>query len=231
MAVAEGTAARYGWEVGDTVALTFADGRTGAVQVVSVVADGSVPAPVMLSAAAVRAHDPSALTETVYVRGVDAAAVNRAVAGLGATAVAVATYTATDDEDRLVWIFALIMVGMSVGYTGIAVANTLMMATAARTRDFAVLRMSGATVVQVLRVVAAETVLVVGLGTALGAAVALPALSGIRSALAESVGRPVALLLPWPELIAVAGACLALALVASLTAAGLALRSRKTQIE
>jgi hypothetical protein len=61
--------------------------------------------------------------------------------------------------------------------------------------------------------------------------VALPALFGIRSALAESVGRPVALLLPFTELIAVAGACLALALVASLTAAGLALRSRRTQVE
>jgi putative ABC transport system permease protein len=226
-----GTAARFGWEVGGTVAVTFADGRTEPVRVAGLTGDGGTPGPLLLDRDTVRAHDPSALAGAVYVRGVDAATVDRAVAGLGAIAVDAATYAATDDEDRLVWIFALIMIGMSVGYTGIAVANTLMMATGERRRDFRVLRMSGATAGQVRRMVAAEAVLVVGLGTGLGFAVSLPALLGIRSALAEEVGRPVALLLPWPQILAVVGACALLALAASLTAAWLALRSRMTQVE
>lgn len=222
MAVPAGTAAGYGWRPGDPVPLTFPDGRTRVVRVAEVVGDPGASGPVRLSRETVRAHDPSALTDAVYVRGVTAATVAPAVAGLGATAVSAATYAATDDEDRLVWIFALIMVGMSVGYTGIAVANTLMMATSGRRRDFAVLRVAGATTGQVLRVVAAETGLVVGLGTALGVAVALPALLGVRSALAESIGGPVALRLPWPELLAVVGASTALALAASLVSAALA---------
>lgn len=225
MVVAQSTAARYGWAAGDTVPVTFADGRTEPVRVASVAEDGSTARPIQLTAAVVRAHDPAALVEAVFVRGADRAAVRRAVTGMGASIVDVATYAANDDEDRLVWIFALIMVGMLVGYTGIAVANTLMMATGDRRRDFAVLRRAGAGAGQVLRVVAGETLLVVGLGGALGAAVALPALLGIRSALAEAVGGPVALRLPWPELLMLVGTCAALALVASLTSTGFALRA------
>ena len=61
-------------------------------------------------------------------------------------------------------------------------------------------------------------------GVALGVAVALPALFGIRSALAESVGGPVALVLPWPVLGAVVAVCAGLALTAGVTATRLTLR-------
>lgn len=215
----------YGWQVGDTPELTFADGRPGRVQVVAVVSDASLPRPVLLPRATLRAHDSSALTDLVFVAGADTATVAAALTGLGATAVDAATYAAADSEDRLVWIFAWIMVGLSVGYTGIAVANTLMMTTAGRRRDFAVLRRSGATTGQLLGLVSAETLLVVGFGTLLGFLVALPALLGIRSALTALVDRPVALMLPWPHLAAAVGACAVLALAAALASARLALRA------
>ena len=135
----------------------------------------------------VRAHDPSALTLTAFVRGAPPAAVTRRAAVLVADPL---DYSSNDDEDRLVWLFVLVMVGMSVGYTSIAVANTLVMATGDRRHDFRVLRLAGATDRQILRMVGAETGLVVLFGVALGVAVALPALLGIRAALAESgMGR------------------------------------------
>ncbi len=99
------------------------------------------------------------------------------------------------------------------------------MATSDRVRDFTLLRLSGATVRQIVRVVAAEAVIVVAVGTALGGAVALAALLGIRSSLEEAVGAAVDLVLPWPTILGVIGTCLALALLASTVPARLALRT------
>ena len=103
--------------------------------------------------------------------GADPAAVRAALTALGGTAADPATYAAeaNAEEERLVDLFTAVLIGLSVVYTGIAIANTLLMAAVGRVRDFAVLRLSAATVRQVLRVVAAETVLVVAVGTGLGA--------------------------------------------------------------
>nr|BFD94976.1 hypothetical protein KitaXyl93_63360 [Kitasatospora sp. Xyl93] len=89
---------------------------------------------------------------------------------------------------------------MSLGYSCLAVANTLLMATAQRTADFAVLRLSGATRRQVLRMVAAESTLAVGIGTR------------------------VDLALPWSTTALTVGVCLLLALPAGVLPARSALR-------
>jgi putative ABC transport system permease protein len=117
----------------------------------------------------------------------------------------------------------ILLIGMSVGYTAIAIANTLMMATANRRREFATLRLSGAGVGQVLRVVASEAALVVGIGTLLGIAAALTALMGVVAGLRDYI-PDTRLVLPWPPVLAVALICLALALAASLVPARLILR-------
>jgi putative ABC transport system permease protein len=88
----------------------------------------------------------------------------RLEAAVGARAVPAADYV--NDRSARDWaivrlVFTM-LVGMAVGYTAIAIANTLLMATADRRRDFATLRLSGATMGQVLRVVAAEAAVVVG---------------------------------------------------------------------
>ena len=54
----------------------------------------------------------------------------------------------------LVWIFVLLLIAVSVGYTAIAIANTLMMANADRLHDLWVLRLAGATKRQTLWTVA-----------------------------------------------------------------------------
>ncbi|MEV0718836.1 FtsX-like permease family protein [Asanoa sp. NPDC050611] len=203
------------WQAGDTLRLTFPDGEAVPLRVAASVEPGTLTTPIVLPRDLVRAHDPSALTLTAYVRGVPPTAVP---GGPGVRAQDPLAYTAGDDEDQLVWLFVLVMVGMSVGYTSIAVANTLVMATGDRRRDFRVLRLSGATSRQVLRMVGAETALVVVFGTAVGALVALPALLGIRAALAEMTGVAVRLVVPWPELSVVVAVCAGLALGAALLA-------------
>ncbi|GAA2648345.1 FtsX-like permease family protein [Nonomuraea recticatena] len=116
----------------------------------------------------------------------------------------------------------LILVGLSVGYSAIAIA--LLMATADRTADLRVLRMSGATTGQVLRTVALASTLVVAIGALLGIVVAVTALVGITAGLTNMIGMTVGMILPWPVIGAVIGIYLLLAVAASLIPARAALR-------
>jgi putative ABC transport system permease protein len=220
VAVSEAAAAQYGWSTGAVLRLTFADGSATSVRVSAILPDADLPSPVLLPRATVRAHDPSALTPVAYVAGADLSTVDAVVArsaGGAARAMEAASYV-DDEEDRLVWLLALIMVVLAVGYTGIAIVNTVVLASGDRRPDVAVLRLTGLTRGQVRRAVVGETVLAVGLGTAVGFAVALPALLGIRAALQEISDGPVALLLAWPQTLAVVAACLAFAVTAAVAA-------------
>ena len=213
-------AASHGWSTSAVLALTFADGTPASVRIAAILPDADLPSPVVLPRATVRAHDPSALTPVAYVTGAEPSTVDAAVAGpaTGAARVMAPASYGEDDEDRLVWLLALIMVVLAVGYTGIAVVNTVVLAAGDRRPDVAVLRLTGLTGGQVLRAVIGETVLGVALGTAVGFAVALPALVGIRAALQEVSGGAVALLLAWPQTVGVVAACLAFAVIAAVAA-------------
>jgi putative ABC transport system permease protein len=194
---------------GGTYPVVFADGRQVALQIVGVVADGSIRGDLLLSRETVRRHDASALTAAVYL--------DREVpAGAGARVIDVATWAAETDsaEDRLVWLFTLMLIGVSAGYGAVAVANTLLMAAQGRAPDLRVVRLAGTTRRQVAGYVAAESALVVVIGALLGGAVAFGALLAIRAGLSEQTGAPVPLVVPWPVIGGVVGLCLLLALVA-----------------
>ncbi|GHH11432.1 hypothetical protein Srubr_62660 [Streptomyces rubradiris] len=214
----------HGWRKGRAAPLTFEDGRTRRSRVTAVV-DDSMPYQVFLPRDLVRDHDPSALADVAY-RTTPAPTPTRLLAGLRADEVSVEAYAASDDaeEDRLVWIFTLMLVAVSAGYTVIAVASTLLTATAGRVRDFRVLRLSGATPPQVLLALVAETCCVVTLGAALGLAAAAPALFGTVHGLREELGLPVESSLAWPWLTAVVTSCLLLGTMATVLPARGALR-------
>ncbi|MDG4788129.1 ABC transporter permease [Micromonospora sp. WMMD1102] len=226
--VTAGLAERLGWSAGGLAVLDLPDGTAGQVRVAAVVDDGSIPAELLLAREVVRAHDPSALTEAVFTpmaaTGQDGGADHPA---LGARLVGVAEYAAERDaaEDRLVRLATLILIAVSAGYTAIALANTLLMATVHRARELLVLLRSGATVRQVLGTVAAESALVVAIGTALGLLVSTVALLAIQSALGEQFGVPVELVVPAPTIGLVVSGCLLLALAASVLPARLILRA------
>jgi putative ABC transport system permease protein len=127
--------------------------------------------------------------------------------------------TADQNEDRLVWIFTLLLIAVSVGYGLIAVANTLVMATAGRAGDLRRLRLAGATPRQVLLTVAVESAVVVAIGAVLGVAAAVLALWGSARGLSEQIGRDVAAVFPWPAAAMAISACLVLAVVAAMAPA------------
>lgn len=195
-----------GLPVGSTVAVTFADGVTVPLRVAS---GDSGDFDLLLPRELVRAHDPSALTPYVF---------GGTLAGAGARLVDAQEYAEMEyaEDSRLLWLFAKVLIGLSVGYTGISILNTMAMANAGRRHDFTVLRSAGATTRQVLRFVAAETALVVALGVGLGLLVTVPPLAGMAAGLAEEMAVPVGLRMHWPTLVMVTLACLALAIASSI---------------
>jgi putative ABC transport system permease protein len=209
--------------IDDTISVIFADGVKVPLRVVDVAADGTVPAELVLSRATVREHDSSALVAAMPVHG------GSATPGVGARVVDVDAYArqAGAEEDRLVWIFTMLLIGVSVGYGALAVANTLFMATARRTPDYRLLRLAGATPRQVLLAIAGESALVVVIGAALGCSAAIVALWGGMAGLREQTGTAVPLSIPWPTAAVAVAVCLLLALAASVLPA----RTRLARVE
>lgn len=121
------------------------------------------------------------------------------------------------------------VLGIALIYTGIALGNTMVMATSDRVRDLAVLRLAGATKRQILILVAVEAMTVVVVGAVLGAIVTAVNVLGIWGSLAAlSVWSSV--VLPWQTLAATLGACVVVAVVASVLPAVGALRTRPVEL-
>lgn len=117
----------------------------------------------------------------------------------------------------------LFLLAPVVGYTGIALANTLLMATADRRRELALLRLAGASRAQVVRLVTAEAVLVAAVGAVLGGVLTAVQLGSLRAALAV-LRVPAPFVAPWRPVGAVAVGALLLAAVCAAPAAAWALR-------
>ncbi|MEU4272466.1 FtsX-like permease family protein [Streptomyces sp. NPDC026092] len=146
------------------------------------------------------------------VRGVNA----EALAAAGGTvrsvdAWAAATHPASSPETRL---GLLLVLGIALVYTVIALANTLLMATSVRGAELAALRLAGATRAQILRVVTGESALAVAIGAALGLAVTAACLA-VQGAALAALSAPVALAVPWAAVGGAAGTCALVAAAAS----------------
>ena len=123
------------------------------------------------------------------------------------------------EDARLVWIFTLLLAGVSVGYGALAVANTLSMATTRRAPDYRLLRMAGATPRQVLISIAGESAVTVVLGAALGCGAATLALCGTTAGLRQQTGTSVAVSVPWATTAVAVAMCLVLAIAGSIVPA------------
>ncbi|PPK71266.1 ABC transporter permease [Actinokineospora auranticolor] len=225
MAVNSPTASRMAWHPGSTADITFADGSTTKLRVVAVFSKTSAAASALVTRETVRTHDPSALTSAIYV---DHPVVGADWPALGAQVMTRAEYAEfTEAEDnRLVGIFVTLLLAMSLGYSALAIVNTLVMATADRASDFRVLRLAGATRRQVLGSVAAESALAVAIGSLLGVVVAFATLATLTSGVAHNLpDADVSFSPPWGVLAGTVALCLALAVGAGLFSANSALKA------
>ncbi|MFJ8014446.1 ABC transporter permease [Streptomyces sp. NPDC096339] len=219
------------WErhtVGSTVDLWLGDGSRKTLRIAGVMAIGTGNNGAYVTAA----NATGAPVDRIDVRltpGADATAVGsglaRAVGQAGGKLLTkdqwvAAVYPKTTRTTRLGF---LLVLGIALLYTGIALANTLVMATSDRARDLAVLRLAGATRWQVLRLVAWEALLVVLVGAVTGALVAALNLGGIRAALGL-LGVRSPIVIPWEVMGVSFAACAALAVLSATASAAVSLR-------
>jgi putative ABC transport system permease protein len=176
------------------------------------------------------AHASAPLASAVYLRldpGARLAAVRAAAQAAGAAVTPTARYLAAgqSENDRVSRMAMLILLGLALLYTAVGIANTLVMTIGDRRTELAVLRLSGATRGQVLRMLAAEATLTTAAAMLLAGLVIAVTAVGVRAGLAGWTPE-VPLDLPWAVAGGVAGACLLIALTATLIPAALALRER-----
>ncbi|MFD5080141.1 ABC transporter permease [Streptomyces sp. NPDC058371] len=116
--------------------------------------------------------------------------------------------------------------GLVLAFTAIAVVNTLAMSVSERIREFAMLRLAGATRRQVLRMLRTETLSVLLLATSLGSGIALAVLTAFSTGMTGSAAPAVR---PLVYVSVVATAAL-LALVATSLPGRMALRPRPVTV-
>ncbi|MDQ0581587.1 FtsX-like permease family protein [Streptomyces rishiriensis] len=117
----------------------------------------------------------------------------------------------------------LLVLGIALLYTGISLANTLVMAAAERRPALTALRLTGATGGQVLRLAATEALTAVAVGALLGLLVTVVNLTGLSAAL-HLLSAPAAIVLPWQAIAWTTAACALLATATALTTTTPALR-------
>ncbi|MFD9410722.1 ABC transporter permease [Streptomyces sp. NPDC059989] len=187
----ERTAKELGLKQGQSVPVRFADGATVTLRVGEVLPDDPARGDFVVPRDLVRAHDPSALTDDIFVPA--EAKASDAVPGTAlhdAAAYALADY---NTDSKLTDSLANMLIVIAVGYSVIAVANSMAMAAHGRRRDFAVMKSAGGTVRQLLLLSVGETAMVVIVGAALGILVTLPPLAGMASGLSQATSSDVSL--------------------------------------
>ncbi|RAO33942.1 hypothetical protein PSN13_02809 [Micromonospora saelicesensis] len=220
--------------VGERVDVWLGDGTKVSLRIAAVIAAGTGNNGVFVTPRNAPGVAPDRLDVTWAV-GADtiagAAAVRAALQPTGAEVQSRAEWIQSEypSSSRQTRVGYLVVLGIALIYTGIALGNTMVMATSDRVRDFAVLRLVGATNRQILVLVGVEALTVVAVGAVLGTIVTALNVLGIWGSLAAlSVWSTV--VLPWQTLAATLGVCAVIAVAASVLPAIGALRTRPVEL-
>ncbi|MEU8772253.1 ABC transporter permease [Streptomyces sp. NPDC048606] len=209
VAVSELAARQLGLEPGSPLRLALGDGTPVTLTVSAVYARGLGFGDLTLPRDLVAAHVDNPLAATVLVAaepGTGRQALTEAVRGYPGVAVLSA---ADADEARAERQAAgaeinLLVMGLVLAFTAIAVVNTLAMSTAERLREFAMLRLAGAKRWQVRQMLRAETLAVLLIGAVLGTGIALAVLTAFSVGMTGSAA-PTVLPLAYAVVVGAAG--------------------------
>jgi putative ABC transport system permease protein len=217
------------WRLGQTALVSLSDSAPVRLRVVAVLAHRIDLEQTVLLPWGLRAgHLAAPLATAVYLRmapGAGLAGVRAAARSGGGRVTSTRGLVAAADAQaaRANTRAMVVVLGLALVYTVIAIANTLVIATAGRRAELAALRLAGATRGQVLRLAGTEAALVAALGTGLGAVVTAVTLAAVRRGLA-GVAPAARVAIPWPPLLAIALACLVAAMLGSVATVAAALR-------
>ncbi|WP_406290761.1 ABC transporter permease [Embleya sp. NBC_00896] len=225
VAVSDLAAKTKGVGVGDELKVTMGDGVVVPLRVVAVYERGLGFGDLTLPHAVAAAHVDRPSADAVLISGtpaLDRAALRKALGGFPGVRVLDRGEVEQARKERAGTQAQVNYVGMGliIAFTGIAVVNTLVMATSARRREFALLQLVGTTRRQVMRMLRWETGAVVLLATGLGTAVAFATLTAYSVGMTGSAA-PYAPPLTYAAVVLTAAA---LALVSTVLPARLALR-------
>jgi putative ABC transport system permease protein len=168
VAVSRPLAEERGWRIGDRPDFWLADGTRTPLTVVAVFENWRGFGELVLPAELAARHDPRGLVGALYLRGDSgvAEAVHAEWPALAATdARDPRGGTADVQNQQAAW---ELMVVISLGFTAIAVVNTFAIATSARRREFAGLRLIGATAPQLHRLLGLEALVTVAVALVMG---------------------------------------------------------------
>ncbi|MBW6439766.1 ABC transporter permease [Actinoplanes hulinensis] len=176
-------------QAGSTVTVRFADGLSARLRVAQVLPPDEKRGSLVLSRDTVRRHDPTALTDNLFMAADLAPDHLSAGARLqDAEQFALQDY---NTDAKLTESLATMLTVVSVGFSGLAVANSMAMAGYGRRTDFVVMKSVGGTRRQLLGLAVGETWLLVMIGSMLGLIATLPALAGVASGLSAETGTRV----------------------------------------
>ncbi|WP_191864138.1 ABC transporter permease [Embleya scabrispora] len=227
VAVSELAARTKGVGVGADLRITMGDGVEVTLKVIAVYERGLGFGDLTLPHAVVAAHVDRPAAEAVLVSGTAAAALSReslqravgefpGVRVLDRGEVEQARREQAGTQAQVNYV----AMGLIIAFTGIAVVNTLVMATSARRREFALLQLVGTTRRQVMRMLRWETGAVVLLAAVLGSVVAYATLTAYSVGMTASASPYAPPLTYAAVLVAATG----LAFVATVLPARVALR-------
>ncbi|MFG2006100.1 FtsX-like permease family protein [Spirillospora sp. NPDC048911] len=186
VAVSRTHARERGWSVGSRINGTLGDGTPMTLRVVAIYDRSLGLGDFLLARSALTGHLHDNLDDAVLIKA-RTPNLDRDLSTLGiptvktlnAPAYAQLSRSGLSQSTTNVYI----VLGLLVAFTAISIVNTCVMGTAERAREFALLRLVGASRGQVVRTICMETAIASVIGTIIGAAIGLVALAGASGAL------------------------------------------------
>ncbi|WP_112247453.1 FtsX-like permease family protein [Kribbella monticola] len=208
------------YKVGSEISVVFGDRAKGTLRVVAVLPDApGVNGSMLVPLALARQHAPAAVPERWFVQpagGVDPAqligALDRQLSGTGAHVVRAEQWEQeqADGLRKGNQLGLVLLMGPAGLYSGIAIANTLLMGSLQRRHEFVTSRLLGATPAQIRRMVLWESSLVGAAALTLGTVITATVGILLRHAMTEGL-RDVPTTIPWALLLGIGALCLLLA--------------------
>jgi putative ABC transport system permease protein len=177
--------------VGDRIDLLLGDGTPVRATIVATYDRGLGFGDVLLPRSMVDGHTTQGFDETVFIdveegrdAQVTADSLRASLSGTDSVVTTRAGYIDSIADDAAQKARELyVLLGVIIVFCGIAIVNALNMSIGDRTKEFALLRLVGASRRQVRRMVRAETIVIVGFGTALGVLVSAPTVAVLSHSL------------------------------------------------
>ncbi|MGW6021902.1 FtsX-like permease family protein [Streptomyces sp. NPDC055099] len=195
VAVSELAADQLGLRPGSSLKLTLGDGTKTRLKVSAVYARGLGFGDLTMAHDLVARHVDNPLAATVLIKSdrtqEQLAASVAKFPGLRVLAPAAVDNLQAERQQENAEVNYLAM-GLILAFTAIAVVNTLAMSVSERVREFAMLRLAGASRRQVLRMLRTEALSVLLIGTALGSGIALAVLTAFSVGMTGSAAPSIA---------------------------------------